>query len=245
MLLLPLDGDLHFRYYRYGARTMHPRGCVASESLEKAWAYLHCRDARCGDLAHTASPTAKSRPCCARRSHISGRCPQPLEARDLGVADGGLNLPLAIGVADVTGQRDDAVVAEDVAVERTEGGGVEVGGEHAFLEIVEDDDGDGVTEPAESLLVELGPAARARLEGESDVATAAEGRCHPGRHRTRVCRSCQSSPRYWRFRRGATDLAAPLTPSRRATSLAGFQLPTTDRSSVHRDHRRHQPVREA
>jgi len=38
------------------------------------------------------------------------------------VADGRLQLAFAIGIADATGQRDDAVVGEDIAIERVQAG---------------------------------------------------------------------------------------------------------------------------
>jgi len=98
---------------------------------------------------------------------------QALERRALRVADRRLDLPLAIRIADATGQRDGAVVDEHIAVERVEGRIVDVGPEHALLEIVEDDDAHGGPEPAERLFVQLGPAARARLEGEQADALAA------------------------------------------------------------------------
>ena len=98
---------------------------------------------------------------------------QALERRRLRVADGRLDLPLAIGMPDATGQRDRAVMREDVAVERVEGGIVDVRGEDALLEVIEDDRVDRPAEPTEGLLVQLGPAARARLEGEQADALAA------------------------------------------------------------------------
>ena len=48
--------------------------------------------------------------------------------------------PFAIGIADPARQRDHAVVREHVAIERIEGGIVDVGLEHALLQIVEHDD---------------------------------------------------------------------------------------------------------
>jgi hypothetical protein len=98
---------------------------------------------------------------------------QPLEGRGLRVADGRLDLALAIGVADAAGQRHRAVVGEHIAEERIQGRIVDVRREHAFLEVVEDDGGDGTAESAERLLVQLGPAPRARGEGQQAHALAA------------------------------------------------------------------------
>src|SRR3989441_6419938 len=97
---------------------------------------------------------------------------QPLE-RSLSMADGRLHLALAVGIADATGQRDDAVVRQHVAVERIERGVVDVRREHALAKIVEDDDLHGAAEAAETLLVQLAPAARARGEGQQADALAA------------------------------------------------------------------------
>ena len=90
---------------------------------------------------------------------------QALE-RALGMADGRLDLPLAIRVGDATGQRDRAVVREHIAVQRVEDGVVDVRGEHALAQIVEDDDAHGPAQPAKRLLMQLGPASRARPEGQ-------------------------------------------------------------------------------
>ena len=75
-------------------------------------------------------------------------------------------LPFAIGIADATRQRDDAVVREHVAIERIERRIVDVGREHALLEIVEDDDVRRAAEPTERALVQLAPDLRARLPRE-------------------------------------------------------------------------------
>src|SRR5206468_3046741 len=91
----------------------------------------------------------------------------------LRVPDGRLHLAFAIGIADATGQRDDAVVRQHVAVERIESGVVDVRREHALTEIVEDDDPHRAAEAAETLLVQLAPAARARGEGQQADALAA------------------------------------------------------------------------
>src|SRR5438132_6853931 len=75
------------------------------------------------------------------RGEIGLRRLERLEAQafegGLRVADGRLHFAFAIGIADPTGQRDDAVVGEDIAIERVQSGVVDVGGEDAFPEIVE------------------------------------------------------------------------------------------------------------
>jgi hypothetical protein len=65
---------------------------------------------------------------------------QALQRRLLRVADAGFDLALAIGIAHAARQRDDAVVGEHVAIERIERGIVDVRREHAFAQVVEDDD---------------------------------------------------------------------------------------------------------
>ena len=88
---------------------------------------------------------------------------QPAQRRLLRVPDAGFDFALAIGIADATRQRDDAIVREHVAVERIERRVVDVRGEDAFLEIVEDDDAHRAAEPTKRPLVELGPDLRARV----------------------------------------------------------------------------------
>src|SRR5439155_17601791 len=125
----------------------------------------------------------------------------------LSMADGRLHLALAIGIADATGQRDDAVVRQHVAVERIERGVVDVRREHALAKIVEDDDLHGAAEAAETLLVQLAPAARARGEGQQAdaLATVAEreeeearaavlARARVAHHRAVAVIDCQRPP---------------------------------------------------
>jgi hypothetical protein len=64
-------------------------------------------------------------------------------------------------------------VPQHIAVERVEGGLVDVRRENPLLEVIEHHDVDGAAEPAKRLFVQLGPAARARLEGEQSHALAA------------------------------------------------------------------------
>ena len=66
-------------------------------------------------------------------------------------------LPLRSGVADAARQGDDPVVGQHVAVERIQRRVVDVRGQDTFLEVVEDDDADGATQPPERPLVQLGP----------------------------------------------------------------------------------------
>ncbi len=82
------------------------------------------------------------------------------------MSDAGLDLPLAIGIADATRECDDAIVREHIAVERIERRVVDVGCEDAFFEIVEDDDPHRPTESTKCALVELGPHLRARVPHE-------------------------------------------------------------------------------
>ena len=60
-------------------------------------------------------------------------------------------------MADAARQGDDAVVGEHVAVERIQRRVVDVRGEDAFLEVVEDDDAYGAPQATERPLVQLGP----------------------------------------------------------------------------------------
>jgi hypothetical protein len=82
------------------------------------------------------------------------------------VADAGLDLALAVGVPDPARQRHDAVVGQHVAVERVQCRVVDVRGEHALEEVVEDHDAGCTAQPAERLLVQFRPGLGARLPRE-------------------------------------------------------------------------------
>ena len=102
----------------------------------------------------------RSRYACASSSDSKRR---PAQRRLLRVPDAGFDLALAIGIADATRQRDDAIVREHIAVERIERRVVDVRGEDAFFEIVEHDDADRAAQPTKRALVQLGPDLRARV----------------------------------------------------------------------------------
>jgi hypothetical protein len=57
-------------------------------------------------------------------------------------------------------------VREDVTIERIEHRIVDVGAEHAFLQVVEDDNARGPAEATKRTLVQLGPHLRARVPHE-------------------------------------------------------------------------------
>jgi hypothetical protein len=78
------------------------------------------------------------------------------------VADAGFDFSLAIGIADPARQGDDAVMREDVAIQRIERRIVDVRREHTLAQVVEDDDAYRATEPPKRALVELGPDLRTR-----------------------------------------------------------------------------------
>ena len=105
-------------------------------------------------------------------SRFEGLEAQALE-RALRVGDRRLDFPLPIGVVHPTGQRDGAVVREEIAVEGVHGGVVDIRRQHALAEIVEDDDAHGASQPAKRLLVQLGPGSGARGEEEQPHALAA------------------------------------------------------------------------
>ncbi len=86
-----------------------------------------------------------------------------LQRRLLRVPDARFDLAFAVGIPHPTRQPDDAVVREDVAIERIEERLVDVRREHALFEVVEDHDLDGAAQAPEGPLVQLGPGLRARL----------------------------------------------------------------------------------
>jgi hypothetical protein len=80
-----------------------------------------------------------------------------LQGRGLGVADRVLHRPLAIGVAHPRRVGHHLVVGQRGRIHRVERGLVQVGLEHAFLEVVQHDVAGGAAEVAPGLLVKLSP----------------------------------------------------------------------------------------
>ena len=87
---------------------------------------------------------------------------QALQRRLLRVADAGFDFPFAVRIAHAARQRHDAVVGEDVAIQRIQDRVVDVWGEDALPEVVEDNDLDGTAESTKRLFVQLGPDLRTR-----------------------------------------------------------------------------------
>ena len=120
-----------------------------------------------GDLSFRRAVDARVGPARFPAIQVRLRLLERLEAESsqrcfLGVADAGFDFAFAIGIADAARQRDDAVVREHVAIQRIERGIVDVGREHALVQIVEDDHADGAAEPTKRALVQLRPDLRAR-----------------------------------------------------------------------------------
>src|SRR5579863_10260238 len=82
------------------------------------------------------------------------------------MSDAGLHLSFSIGITDATGQRDGAVVLQDIAVERVESGIVDVRGKNTFAQVVQHDGAGDATQAAEGFLVQLGPDLGTGLEGQ-------------------------------------------------------------------------------
>lgn len=86
--------------------------------------------------------------------------------RALCVVDARLDLALAVRIADAAWQRDCAVVTKHVAIERIDRRVVDVGSDHSFFQVIEDDRLGDAPESAKRELVQLGPRLRARLPDE-------------------------------------------------------------------------------
>jgi hypothetical protein len=65
-------------------------------------------------------------------------------------------------------------MGEHIAIERIQAGIMDIGREYTFFKVVEHHDPGDAAQPAESLLVQFGPDARAGLEAEKPDALAAE-----------------------------------------------------------------------
>src|SRR6476661_8726495 len=68
-----------------------------------------------------------------------------------------LDFAFSIRIADAAWQRDDTVMAQQVAIERIECRVVDVGREDALFQVIEDDDLRRAAEPTKRPLVQLAP----------------------------------------------------------------------------------------
>ena len=91
---------------------------------------------------------------------------QSVQRRALRVANARFDFAFAIRIAHATWEADDPIVREHVAIDGIERRVVDVRREHAFFEIVEDDEARRAAQPAKRPLVELGPRLRARVPDE-------------------------------------------------------------------------------
>ena len=97
----------------------------------------------------------------------------------LGMADAPFHFPLAIRIADAAGQRDNTVVSKHVAVQRIDGGIVDVWFDHPLAQIVEHGDSCHSAQPAEGSLVQLSPRLRTGAEHQqANTLTAVTERQH-------------------------------------------------------------------
>ena len=95
----------------------------------------------------------------------------------LRMAHAALHLPFAIRVPHPAGHRDHAVVPQHVGVHGVDRGIVDVGLEHALAQVVEHHHARAAAQPAEGLLMQLGPGLRAGVEDQeaNRLAAVAEG----------------------------------------------------------------------
>ena len=56
------------------------------------------------------------------------------------MADGGFDFAFAVRILNATGHGDDAVMLQEIAVQRIERGVIEVGKQHAFAQVIQYDD---------------------------------------------------------------------------------------------------------
>jgi len=95
------------------------------------------------------------------------------ERRLLGVADPGLYFPFAIRIPDPARQGHHAIVGENISIKGVESRIVDVGNQHAFSQVVEDDDPGTRPEAPKRFLMEFGPDARTRTPHQQTNAFAA------------------------------------------------------------------------
>src|SRR6266545_1443265 len=184
MLLVPLDGDFAaepswrrrvvgagnldaaVEMHRAGAELVVAEGLQGQGQQRRPFLGEHRRDLALGGAVNTRVGPARLPAIEIRLGFFQALETQALEWRRLCMAHRRLHLALPIRRPDAAGQREGAVVLQHIAVERVEGGIVDVGREHTLAQVIEDDDADGAPESAKRLFVQLGPAPRAGGEGE-------------------------------------------------------------------------------
>ena len=85
-----------------------------------------------------------------------------VERRLLRVPNARFDFALAIGIADATRERDDTVMRQQITIEGIERRVVDVRGEHALFEVIEDDDFRRAAKSSKRALVQFAPDLRAR-----------------------------------------------------------------------------------
>jgi len=75
------------------------------------------------------------------------------------LGDSGFDFSFVIGIFDSARQGHSSVVGEYVAIERIQGGRVNIGDQHTFFQVIEYDDAGTTAESTKGFLVELGPDA--------------------------------------------------------------------------------------
>ena len=137
-----------------------------------------------GDLPLRRAVDTRVRPARLPPIQIRLRVFERLEAeaaqrRLLRVPDAGFDFPFAIGIADAAREGDDTVVREHIAIQRIQRGVVDVRGEDAFFQIIEDDDADrapqltkrAFVEPAQICALDRHTSSRTDLREQPRVRT--------------------------------------------------------------------------
>src|SRR5215469_1674663 len=100
------------------------------------------------------------------------------QGSSLRVSHPGLDFSFAVGILDPARQGHRSVVAEYIAIERIQGGLVDIRDQHTFFQVVQYDDARTTAESTERFLVQLGPDAGTGAEGQEAYRLAAIAQGH-------------------------------------------------------------------